>query len=292
MQETRVQSLGREAPLEKEVATSSSILAWESPQTEEPGGLQPMRGSQRAGHTAPTRTRALVLPNACVLGPSHNFTEDFNHRNRKGRIWTYPCVCRIKVGKRLHFLGWGFSLLKSGLLVHWHIWCKGLSDKLGLAEGKVVGWESAVGERGEWRSGSGDRGGADMPSFRGEGRSHGAVGAGSLGLRPAALKAGKVLSLNLTWLGCHSGRCPGLGPGTGMHSHCCSAHPAGSSSSTKQLDRTRGAGCRLSSPEPQFPRLQNYIQNTNLSELSEQEKRYRKSSEQCVTHGRQSVNSS
>ena len=49
MQETQVQSLGREDPLEKEVATHSSILAWEIPWTEEPGGLWSM-GSQRVGH--------------------------------------------------------------------------------------------------------------------------------------------------------------------------------------------------------------------------------------------------
>ena len=42
----QVQSLGREDPLEKETATHSSILAWEIPWTEEPGGLQSM-GSQR-----------------------------------------------------------------------------------------------------------------------------------------------------------------------------------------------------------------------------------------------------
>ena len=40
IQETRVRSLGREAPLEKEMAAYSSILAWEIPWTEEPGGLQ------------------------------------------------------------------------------------------------------------------------------------------------------------------------------------------------------------------------------------------------------------
>ena len=40
--ETQVQSLGREDPLEKEMATHSSILAWEIPQTEEPGRLQSM----------------------------------------------------------------------------------------------------------------------------------------------------------------------------------------------------------------------------------------------------------
>ena len=49
MQETWVQSLGREDPLEKEMATHSNILAWKIPWTEEPGGLQSM-GSPRVGH--------------------------------------------------------------------------------------------------------------------------------------------------------------------------------------------------------------------------------------------------
>ena len=49
MRETQVQSLGREDPLEKEMATHSNILAWEIPWMEEPGRLQSM-GSQRAGH--------------------------------------------------------------------------------------------------------------------------------------------------------------------------------------------------------------------------------------------------
>ena len=47
--ETRVQSLGREDLLEKEMATHYSILAWKIPWTEEPGALQSM-GSQRVGH--------------------------------------------------------------------------------------------------------------------------------------------------------------------------------------------------------------------------------------------------
>ena len=46
MQETRVQSLSREDPLEKEMATHPSILAWRIPGTEEPGGLRSM-GSQK-----------------------------------------------------------------------------------------------------------------------------------------------------------------------------------------------------------------------------------------------------
>ena len=49
MQETRVQSLGREDFLEKEMATHSSILAWKIPWTEKPGRLHSM-GSQRVGH--------------------------------------------------------------------------------------------------------------------------------------------------------------------------------------------------------------------------------------------------
>ena len=49
MQETWVQSLGQEGPLEKEMAPHSSILAWRIPWTEEPGGLQSM-GLQRVGY--------------------------------------------------------------------------------------------------------------------------------------------------------------------------------------------------------------------------------------------------
>ena len=50
MQETWVRSLGREGPLEKEMATHSSILAWRIPWTEELGGLQ-STGSQRVDTT-------------------------------------------------------------------------------------------------------------------------------------------------------------------------------------------------------------------------------------------------
>ena len=48
MQQTQVRSMGWEDPLEKEMAIHSSILAWEIPWTEEPGGLQYI-GSQRVG---------------------------------------------------------------------------------------------------------------------------------------------------------------------------------------------------------------------------------------------------
>ena len=49
IQETRVQSLGQEDPLKKEMVAHYNILAWEIPWTEEPGRLQSM-GPQRVGH--------------------------------------------------------------------------------------------------------------------------------------------------------------------------------------------------------------------------------------------------
>ena len=55
----QVQSLGREDPLEKEMAAHSSILAWEIPWTKEPGRLQSKR-SQRAGHDCSNLAHMLV----------------------------------------------------------------------------------------------------------------------------------------------------------------------------------------------------------------------------------------
>ena len=55
MHEMRLGSLGREDALENEMATHSSILAWEMPWAEEPGGLQSM-GSQRVRHNLVTNT--------------------------------------------------------------------------------------------------------------------------------------------------------------------------------------------------------------------------------------------
>ena len=58
MWETRVRSLGREDPLEKEMATQSSTLAWRIPWTEEPGGLQSM-GSQRVRYDLATEQQQM-----------------------------------------------------------------------------------------------------------------------------------------------------------------------------------------------------------------------------------------
>ena len=55
MEKTGVPSLGQDDPLEKEMATHSSILAWEIPRMEEPGGLQSM-GSRKVRHNGATNT--------------------------------------------------------------------------------------------------------------------------------------------------------------------------------------------------------------------------------------------
>ena len=60
MWETWVQSLGREHPLEKEMATHSSILAWKIPWTEELGGLQ-STGSQRVEHDLATEQQTTTI---------------------------------------------------------------------------------------------------------------------------------------------------------------------------------------------------------------------------------------
>ena len=69
MQETQVQSLGLEDAPEKEIVTHSSILAWEIPWTEEPGGLQTM-GLQRVGHGLVTKQQQnfgdVVFPDSSV----------------------------------------------------------------------------------------------------------------------------------------------------------------------------------------------------------------------------------
>jgi hypothetical protein len=67
MQETRVQSLGREDPLAKGMATHSSILAWSISWTEDPSGLQSM-GSSRVGHDCETNILKKISAKYVHLG--------------------------------------------------------------------------------------------------------------------------------------------------------------------------------------------------------------------------------
>ena len=81
IQETWVLSLGQEDPLEKEMATHSSTLAWKIPWTEERGGLQSM-GSQSFGHDSGANTITAVhlqvlgscTAKACLKDFEHNLT--------------------------------------------------------------------------------------------------------------------------------------------------------------------------------------------------------------------------
>ena len=95
MQEPQVQSLSRENPLEKEMATHPSNLAWEIPQTEGPGGLQSM-GSQRVGrdretntfltfHNVNTFSTVLVTCTKCIVPVFPNTSRCFFIKTEKCR---------------------------------------------------------------------------------------------------------------------------------------------------------------------------------------------------------------
>ena len=74
MQKTWVQSLGWEDPLEKRMATHSSILAWRTPWTEEPGQLQSM-GLQRIGHDLGTNTYTHTRTHTHTHTHTHSFPQ-------------------------------------------------------------------------------------------------------------------------------------------------------------------------------------------------------------------------
>ena len=80
MQKTQIQSLGWEDPLDKEMATHSSILTWRIPWTQEPGELQSMR-SQRVGHDWGTNPS---LPYTRARAHTHTHTQTITIAGGKG----------------------------------------------------------------------------------------------------------------------------------------------------------------------------------------------------------------
>ena len=89
MRETRVWSLGWEDPLEKEIATHSSILAWKIPWTEEPGRLQSM-GSQRVRHDWATSLHLIWLSRHFPepgLNPDLHFPNVLTWTNDSITLW-------------------------------------------------------------------------------------------------------------------------------------------------------------------------------------------------------------
>ena len=95
MQETWVLSLGQEDPLDKEMATHSSTLAWKIPWTEEPGRLQSM-GSQRVGHNWAT---SLSLCTTLKRNYAMRKTKDF----RSYGICTYSPISRCRCNSSMAY---------------------------------------------------------------------------------------------------------------------------------------------------------------------------------------------
>ena len=88
MQETWVQALVQEDPLEKEMATHSSILSWKIPWTEEPGGLRFM-GSQKLRHYLVTKLKLKFL------SIFHSFLykwKEYTHADNENKLETFQQV--------------------------------------------------------------------------------------------------------------------------------------------------------------------------------------------------------
>ena len=81
-QETRVQFLGWQVPLEKGMAIHSSILAWRIPWTEKPGGLQSV-GLQRVGHDRVTNTRIYFILCLYLDPKNQEILKSINQRHSK-----------------------------------------------------------------------------------------------------------------------------------------------------------------------------------------------------------------
>ena len=101
MQEMRVWSLGQEEPLEEEMTTHSSILAWKIPCTEEPGGLQ-SRGSQRVRHNWACAC-ACARMHTCTHTHTHTQTHTYTHSSLPAsfvvphRMWDPSSLTRAQI---------------------------------------------------------------------------------------------------------------------------------------------------------------------------------------------------
>ena len=130
MQKTWGRTPGREDPLEKEVATHSSILAWRIPWTEEPGGLQSM-GSQRIRHNWAnnTFTKQEGVCSACFCWEKTHLPKVKVSTTETSPQWPLEQESTVHAGifppdkwSRDALLGWTISRMK--LLVKHHSFCK------------------------------------------------------------------------------------------------------------------------------------------------------------------------
>ena len=98
MRKTRVRSLGRDDPLEKEMAPHSSTLAWKIPWTEKPGRLQSV-GSQRVGHDWVT-SLSLSLSNHLHLWSNVTHEDIKAQRGKVSYFWSWD---ELVMKLRIHF---------------------------------------------------------------------------------------------------------------------------------------------------------------------------------------------
>ena len=133
MHEMWVQSLGQEDPLEKGMATHSSILAWRIPRTEEPGGLQSI-GSQRVRHDWSN----LACMNAVCICSFPSIMLIFHEKLLEGvlhRKDPHSYLCFAFLGDRFYFyfidLWWPSLNSSSPLPVQSHQWDKALGPRKG-----------------------------------------------------------------------------------------------------------------------------------------------------------------
>ena len=130
IQEPRVRSLGQEDPLEKGMATHCGILAWGTPWTEEPGGLQSL-GPQRAGHDWTTNTEVMEQYYWSVL---------FCSAQSLGRL-----VCMLalnsNVVSQVNGMGWPFTIGPKLSQSQWSPWLIFHGSYLGCHLLKGGKWE-------------------------------------------------------------------------------------------------------------------------------------------------------
>ena len=137
MLETRVRSLGWEDPLEKELTTHSSTLAWKIPSREEPGRLQSI-GSQRVGHDWAT---LLYLRNYSSFYYHYSYLERCNH---------HLSVPLIEVFSEPDFVGWLNFSLKRFLRFKWYTKA-GMRHKAVSAKASMeIAWETRRRQSFEW----------------------------------------------------------------------------------------------------------------------------------------------
>ena len=138
-QETQVRSLGQEDPLEKEMATCPSILAWQIPWTEKPGGLQSL-GSQRVGHGWAPRQAVMSFQffSALSANPEGEAVLAVHCGDSHGKQWlTLPVMADVdrqlamRQAQCLHFASLNYLFPLS-----WSPFCRG-------GHSSTRGWELA-----------------------------------------------------------------------------------------------------------------------------------------------------